>query len=232
MKRTKNTYYSFFIQDHQFYIDSLNSLFCKVVSRVVLVFSFLILPFLSYGQLFHTDDNAIPIVGLENVYSVHRVKIEPCLFVAANTIITKSQGTTLFVNGLIQKDDSFVTQNDLLYFPTNLPEGKKHKTNHAPEVATTEVTKSRYQATPPILPWKNNPLQQEKYCAPMVVVSLPTKPTLKKTDTKPLHFFQASEALSNQVVITKGNSVCFTGSVTATFGKNVTEFSSRPPPAP
>ena len=231
MKCTKNTYYYFSLQDHQFFIDSLNALFCKIVCRFVLVISLFILPVLSFGQGLHTEANALPVVGLENLYSVHQKKIEPCLFVASNTIMTKSEGTTFFVNGLTQKDDRFVTQNDLLYFPTALPKETKHKTNPATKVTTTAVTKSTFQATPPILPWKNNPLQQETFFAPMVVVSLPTTPELKKNKIKPLHFFQASEALSNQAVITKGNSVCFIGSVTTTFGKNATEFSSRPPPS-
>jgi hypothetical protein len=213
-------------------MDSLKQLLYRIPCRFALRISFFILPFLSYGQGLHTEANALPVVGLENVHTDQLQKIEPCLFVVSNAVISKSAGTTFFVNGAIQMDSLFVTPSDCTRFATALPKETKHKTNPATKVATTKVAKSIYQAAPPVSPWKNNPLQQETFSAPVVVTFLPTTPTLKKNKIKPFHFFQASEDLLAQGVITKIYAVCFIGSVSSTFGKNSTEFSSRPPPAP
>jgi hypothetical protein len=98
MKRIKNTYRSVSIQDIPFLMDVLNRLLYGISCRLILQISFLILPVLSYGQLLYTDANALPVVGLENVHTVHQKKIEPCLFVASNTIISKSAESCFKIN--------------------------------------------------------------------------------------------------------------------------------------
>jgi hypothetical protein len=229
MKRIKNTYRSVSIQDIPFLMDVLNRLLYGISCRLILQISFLILPVLSYGQLLYTEDNTLPVVGLENRHQVHQQKIEACLFVTSNTVITTTAETVLYVNGLIQMDTIFVTYSEFTRFATALPKKLPYKVKPAPKVATSEVQKNRYQSALPAFPWNKNPLQQEIFFASVVVTFLPTTPTLKKKDTNPCNFFQSYTALF-QGGITKGYSVCSTCSVTATFGKNSTEFSPRPPP--
>jgi hypothetical protein len=95
MKHIKKESYHSAIQYHQLLTDILKKIHYIIPHRFVLHISFFILPFLSYGQGFYSEANALPAVGLENVYINPQQKIAPALFVTSNTIISKSETTAL-----------------------------------------------------------------------------------------------------------------------------------------
>ncbi len=234
MKPNKNTYCYTVIQDNQFFIDFLKPLLCTVSYRLFFLTLFFIFPICSNGQLFNADANAAPVVGLENVHIVHQEKENPIFFVSSTTIISKNAKTLFFTDGLIHMDTIFEISTEVKNAVVAKPKEKqpriKLKTNPAAELATTEVEKNSYQSGLPAFPWNKNPLQQETFCAAVVVVSVLSPLLLKKMDRSQLYLYQAIADFQRIVVKAECDTTYSTFCVTTTFGNNSTEFSSRPPP--
>ena len=234
MKPNKNTYCYTVIQDNQFFIDFLKPLLCTVSYRLFFLTLFFIFPVCSYGQLFITEANAVPVVGLENVHIMQQEKENPVLFVNSNTVISKNAKTLFFTDGLIHMDTIFEIPSELKNAVVAKPKEKqpriKLKTNPGSELATTKVEKNSYQSGLPGFPWNKNPLQQETFCAAVVVVSVLSPLLLKKMDRSQLYLHQSSADFQRIVVKTECDTTYSTFSNNTTFGKNSTEFSSRPPP--
>lgn len=230
LKRSKTSYCSVFIECNLFLKENLKRLLYGVPCRFVLHIVFVVLPVLSYGQGLHTADNVLPAIGLENVYSNHQDNIEPVLFVASNTIISKSDTTTFFVGGSIQMDMFLVAQSDIINYPTSLSKKTQIIINLATKVVTADLRKSSHQPTP-YSPWNKNPLQQERYFAAAATVYVPSTLSIKKNNNNSFGLQPHCADLLPMDSKAEWCIVYFTDNITTHFEKNLTEFSSRPPPA-
>lgn len=230
LKNTKNIFYSFSIQDHSFLMDVLKKLFYGKPCRFLLHIAFLILPFLSSGQLLHMETNALPIVGLENKYIEQQENIESLLFIVANTIIAKDATTLFFVTGSMQINTFLVAQTTISKQPISLYAKMQIKINRIAKETATDVKQSDNQLAVPYLPCKKNPLQQEIFCAAVATVYEPSTPALKKKNNNPYQLEQAGSNL--QLLICKASfyAVIVTSHAAMSYRKNITQFSSRPPP--
>ena len=176
----------------------------------------------------------MPIVGLEAIITVQPEKETFGLFVADNTIISKSENTIFYINGLVQMDtilivppkntEAAITNAEALQL-TKIP-----SSNYKSELTAKIEHKNTCTSTFPESPWNNKPLQRTTFCGPILVVTISNICLQKQIDKVQFHIFLKH----SELLRISGKSLSFLGHFTfisdTIFGKNSTEFSSRPPP--
>lgn len=210
---------------------SLKGLRCGMMYRFVLLLYLFIVPLLSHGQLFTTADNTLPIAGLENVHVVMQENVEPFFYVHPTTIISKSTAIVFFVDGGLTETVNIVQIDELQHYHSNTNlNGSTVIAKTTPVKATfTEVKQCDKQATP-FFPWDESPLKHTKFYCTAVVASGSNGNPIKKDNVK-LSVRFTSHSDFTALVIQNNLYLVFCQAIAPVcFGKNVTEFSSRPPP--
>lgn len=231
MKYIKNIYFSLPILGYLLITRSLKGLRCGMMYRFVLLLYLFIVPLLSYGQLFTTADNTLPIAGLENVHVVMQENVEPFFYVHPTTIISKSTAIVFFVDGGLTETVNIVQIDELQHYHSNTNlNGSTVTAKTTPVKATfTEVKQCDKQATP-FFPWDESPLKHTKFYCTAVVASGSNENPNKKGNIKLIKHHAAHGDVAAAVIQPKGSDSFGDTNVPAAFGKKLSAFSTRPPP--
>jgi hypothetical protein len=215
-------------------MEILRGYFYNASYSIIIIFLFLYTT-TSYSQLIISENNTIPIVGLDHIHSIDQKEQAPILFIQDYTSIHISASAIFFVSKSIQVDNKIVPTS-IFYetFRSYSPTAALHSNalvDHKEDFIEkkSKKTPSDYH-TPPFVPGKETPLNDKKSNIGVTTITFTYTHSVKVNNIKLLLKGIAYLQTFNHYRQLDGNTIYFTDDSNSFLDKNATEFSSRPPP--